>query len=140
MVASIHRAVERPIAAVRARVADGRHHGVVHRRVLQRRHRPRRLWGALWQPLVPGQLDARAAAAGLASEAPLVPFLELYTLVWAARTWGPEWAGRKIIFHTDCQGMMFACGTMSSKELLELLPHASARPEALVPLPLLKRM
>jgi hypothetical protein len=45
-----------------------------------------------------------------------VPFLELYTLVWAARTWGPEWAGRKIIFHTDCQGMMFACGTMSSKD------------------------
>jgi integrase len=28
----------------------------------------------------------------------------------------PEWAGRKIIFHTDCQGMMFACGTMSSKD------------------------
>jgi hypothetical protein len=45
-----------------------------------------------------------------------VPFLELYTLVLAARTWGPHWAGRKIVFHTDCQGMSFACGKMSSPD------------------------
>jgi hypothetical protein len=45
-----------------------------------------------------------------------IPFLELYTLVLAARTWGPGWPGKKIIFHTDCQGMMYACGSMSSPD------------------------
>jgi len=45
-----------------------------------------------------------------------VPFLELYTLVLAACTWGSHWAGRKIVFHTDCQGMSYACGKMSSPD------------------------
>jgi hypothetical protein len=32
-----------------------------------------------------------------------MPFKELYALTKAAATWGSQWSGRKILFHTDCQ-------------------------------------
>jgi hypothetical protein len=32
-----------------------------------------------------------------------MPFKELYALANAAATWGPQWKGRKILFHCDCQ-------------------------------------
>ena len=32
-----------------------------------------------------------------------MPFKELYALTKAAATWGSQWQGRKILFHTDCQ-------------------------------------
>jgi hypothetical protein len=32
-----------------------------------------------------------------------MPFKELYALARAAATWGSQWSGRKILFHTDCQ-------------------------------------
>ena len=32
-----------------------------------------------------------------------MPFKELYALTLAATTWGSQWSGRKILFHTDCQ-------------------------------------
>ena len=32
-----------------------------------------------------------------------MPFKELYALAKAAVTWGPQWKGRKILFHCDCQ-------------------------------------
>ena len=32
-----------------------------------------------------------------------MPFKELYALTRAAATWGSQWTGRKILFHTDCQ-------------------------------------
>ena len=43
-----------------------------------------------------------------------MPYLELYALVLAAKTWGAHWAGRKIIFHCDCQPVVQALQTWSS--------------------------
>lgn len=44
-----------------------------------------------------------------------VPFLELYTLVHAAATWGPRWAAKKIVFRCDCQPVVNAIQRSSSR-------------------------
>jgi hypothetical protein len=37
-----------------------------------------------------------------------MPFKELYALTKAAATWSPQWRGRKILFHCDCQPIVDA--------------------------------
>lgn len=44
-----------------------------------------------------------------------MPFKELHTLVRAAATWGKCWSQRNIIFHLDCQPMVFAIAHGGSK-------------------------
>lgn len=45
-----------------------------------------------------------------------MPWKELYALTKAAATWGPQWKGRKIMFHTDCQPNVDAWRKGSSKQ------------------------
>jgi len=45
-----------------------------------------------------------------------MPWKELYALTKAAATWGSQWKGRKILFHTDCQPNVAAWRSGSSKQ------------------------
>lgn len=44
-----------------------------------------------------------------------MPFKELYALATAAATWGAQWRGRKILFHSDCQPIVEAWRKGDSK-------------------------
>jgi Reverse transcriptase (RNA-dependent DNA polymerase) len=44
-----------------------------------------------------------------------MPWKELYALVLAATTWGQHWSKRNIIFHLDCEPMVFALSRGGSK-------------------------
>lgn len=52
-----------------------------------------------------------------------MPFLELLALVIAAATWGPLWAGRKIIFRSDCMSVVQSveAGRSKARESMHLL-------------------
>ena len=61
-----------------------------------------------------------------------MPYLELRALVIAALAWGERWGGKKIIFECDCQPVVYATRTMSSKNsdiqgLLRLLSATAAK-------------
>lgn len=44
-----------------------------------------------------------------------MPFLELYAVVLAAAAWGRAWAGRKIMFRTDCMPALHAINSRTSR-------------------------
>jgi len=54
-----------------------------------------------------------------------MPFLELHALVQAAATWGPRWAGKKIVFRCDCMPVVNAIRRGSSRNdgVMHLLRH-----------------
>ncbi len=65
--------------------------------------------------------DVFAAAMRLQKVA--MPFLELYALVCAAHAWGHRYAGKAIIFRTDCEAAMYAVnkGTSSEPDMSHLV-------------------
>lgn len=56
-------------------------------------------------------LDAAWRKSGLS-----MPFLELFTTVAAALTWGHKWAGKKITFRTDAEASMYAINGKTAKD------------------------
>lgn len=52
-----------------------------------------------------------------------MPWKELHTLVRAAATWGAQWQHTNIVFHLDCQPMVYAVmkGGSRSPEIMSLL-------------------
>lgn len=52
-----------------------------------------------------------------------MPFLEMHALVYAAATFGPLWAGKKVVFRCDCKPVVQAINRCSSRrpEMMHLL-------------------
>ena len=43
-----------------------------------------------------------------------MPYLELLAIVLAASTWGHRWSGRRVLFHCDCEPVVFAVTKFTS--------------------------
>lgn len=61
-----------------------------------------------------------------------IPFLEMYTLVLAALTWGAQWGGKNILFKCDCLPVVMCIESHSTRSadmarLLRLLDTTAAR-------------
>lgn len=70
-----------------------------------------------------GVWTAEEEAQAKRSDRDSMPFKELHTLVRAAATWGAKWSGMNIVFHLDCQPMVFAVekGGSRDPEIMQLL-------------------
>jgi hypothetical protein len=62
-----------------------------------------------------GRWSAEQLAASVRTERESMPFLELLALLFAAVTWGHLWHGRKIVFRCDCQPVVQALASRTSR-------------------------
>lgn len=75
------------------------------------------IYGTHWFTYQWTDIDRQhAAQAGMKRES--VPWMELRALSIAAATWGHNWCGKQILFHTDCEPIVAAVNQMSSRSTL----------------------
>ena len=68
----------------------------------------RRLWCIVWFHWFSCTWTVEEEQQAARDKRDSMPFKELYALTKAATTWGSQWPGRKILFHTDCQPIVDA--------------------------------
>jgi hypothetical protein len=87
------------------------------------------VYGVQW---FAGRWSPEQIAAAQRSKIISMPFMELHALVQAAYAWGPQWAGKKVIFLTDCEVAVHVIEAKDGKvealmHLLRLLITAACR-------------
>ena len=81
-------------------------------------------WGAVHgERWLAGRWAAKERAEAQRNERDSMPWKELHTVVRAAATWGPGWAGKHVLLHSDCEPavLMWAKGDSPVPQMAKLI-------------------